>query len=220
MNIYSPIAITEQMMANFKPARLYIKRHTKTNLKYFGKTVHKNIDSYYGSGRIWQNHIKCHGKDYVVTDWVSNWFTNPHDLQEFSLLVSEVLNIVESTEWANIKPEYGVEGHRPVGSLNGMYQSSRCGIENPFYGKRHTAISKSKMGPTGQVMPDKQRQATKLRMLKTNPMNNPKSVQKIRDSMVAISCILCREVRHGVQNLEQHYNKKCCCRARKRKGLL
>lgn len=220
MNIYTPIFISEKMIEQYQPARLYIKRHSKTNLKYFGKSIHQNIDSYKGSGKIWQNHIRYHGKEFVVTDWVSDWFNDPYDLQEFALFVSEELNIVESKEWANMKPEYGVEGHRPVGNLNGMYKTSRRGVKNPFYGKNHTVESKLKMGPHCQIMPDTQKQATKFRMLTSNPMKNPLSVQKIRDSMSAISCVLCHEIRHGLQNLNQHYNRKTCQKIRKLKGLL
>ena len=220
MNIYTPIKITEKMALQFVPTRLYIKRHTKTNLKYFGKTIHKNIDSYKGSGKLWNNHVNIHGKEHVITEWVSEWFYDPYELQEFALFVSQELNIVNSSEWANMKPEYGVEGHRPIGSLNGMYGSKRTKENNPFYGKSHTDISKSKMGPRGQKMPESQKSATSYRMLVNNPMNNENSVQKIRDSMLLISCVLCREVRKGVQNINQHYNKKCCQKFQKRKGLI
>ena len=45
---------------------LYIKIHTKTKLKYFGKTT-RNVNRYHGSGKHWQRHIKQHGVEHVKT---------------------------------------------------------------------------------------------------------------------------------------------------------
>lgn len=221
MNIYIPLHISENMIKNFTPTRLYVKRHTITGLRYFGKSSNKDIENYKGSGKRWQNHLKNHGKHYVVTDWVSDWFTNPHDLQDFALLISEDLDIVNSPNWANLKPEYGVEGHRPIGKLNGMYGSSRTGIDNPFFGKQHTAETKLAMRQEklGTKMPESHKQATRNRMINTNPMDNPESVQKIKDKMLLTCCVLCRSEKKGEQNLQQHYDGKKCNKLRKKKGL-
>ena len=55
--------ITEQVIANFKPTRLYIKRHSITGVLYLGKTVTtgKKFESYYGGGIVWARHLKVHG---------------------------------------------------------------------------------------------------------------------------------------------------------------
>ena len=188
MNIYSPLAITEEMIVKFVPTRLYIKRHLITGLRYLGKTIQEDINSYKGSGKRWKNHLRSHGKEFVVNEWVSDWFTNPVDLQDFALLISQEFDIVSSDNWANLKPEYGVEGNRPIGELNGMFGTSRKGKDNPFYNQQHTEESKSKMGPRGQTMPDSHKKArSKLMLTKANPMNNSYSVQKIRDSMTPVS---------------------------------
>lgn len=108
MSIYTRIVITEDLKLSFKPTRLYIKE--LNGLKYFGKTVRKNIEKYSGSGIHWKNHIKRHGKENIKTLWISEWYYDPHELQEFALIFSEKNNIVESKEWANIKPENGLNG--------------------------------------------------------------------------------------------------------------
>lgn len=85
---------------------LYVKRHSVTGLKYFGKTI-KNPYTYQGSGKHWTNHIAKHGKEYVETLHVWS-FNNQAECKEFALHFSENHNIVESKEWANLIPEDGI----------------------------------------------------------------------------------------------------------------
>ena len=108
MSIYLPIVITEQIRASFKPTRLYIKE--LAGIKYFGKSVKENVSSYRGSGKIWKDRIKKYGPVNVKTIWVSEWFSDPENLLDFALLFSEIHNIVNSSEWANCKPETGLDG--------------------------------------------------------------------------------------------------------------
>lgn len=49
---------------------LYVKRHAKTNLKYFGKTHAIDPFRYKGSGHYWLRHIRKHGANYVKTNEV------------------------------------------------------------------------------------------------------------------------------------------------------
>ena len=88
---------------------LYIKRHTITGLKYFGKTTKQDPYAYLGSGKLWLRHLKKHKIEFVVTDWVK-LFTNETELVEFALNFSTENNIVESSEWANLMPENGLHG--------------------------------------------------------------------------------------------------------------
>lgn len=106
----------------FKPTYLYIKQHTVTGKLYFGKTI-KNPEKYQGSGLHWKNHIKKHGKEYIVTLWFG-LFVDIKEIQKFALDFSHEMNIVESNQWLNMIPEDGIGG----GSLRGM--------DNPNYGKR------------------------------------------------------------------------------------
>lgn len=93
-----------------KPTRLYVKEHSVTGLRYFGKTTRINIEKYKGSGVYWKNHIKKHGIDNVRNIWVSDWFTSKEELVEFALAFSELYDIVESSGWANLMEENGLSG--------------------------------------------------------------------------------------------------------------
>ena len=95
----------------FKPTWLYIKKHSKTNLMYFGKTISSPF-KYPGSGKVWARHIKLHGKEYIQTIW-TKLFTSQDELKEFAISFSEIFNIVESDEWANLIPENGIDGGAP-----------------------------------------------------------------------------------------------------------
>lgn len=93
-----------------KPTYLYVKEHNATGLRYFGKTTRKDVHSYSGSGSYWANHLKVHGKDQVKTLWVSEAFTDEDDIKEFAELFSEQFDIVNSTKWANLIAENGLDG--------------------------------------------------------------------------------------------------------------
>ena len=87
---------------------LYVKTHNKTGLKYLGKTSSKNPGAYKGSGKYWSLHIKKHGYD-VTTEIIKECYSNK-EVAELGEHYSKLWNIVESTEWANLKPESGDGG--------------------------------------------------------------------------------------------------------------
>ena len=97
--IYSPIT----------PTYLYIKQHSVTGLKYFGKTTKLNPYKYPGSGTYWTKHFKKHGKKYIKTIWVSDLYYDT-SIVEIALHFSIENNIVESDDWANLKLENGLDG--------------------------------------------------------------------------------------------------------------
>ena len=99
------------MITNFKPTRLYIKE--LAGVKYFGKSIGTNIEGYTGSGIVWKCRIKKYGKENIRTLWISDWYHDPHEVMEVALHFSKENNIVESEEWANLKPENGLEGGHP-----------------------------------------------------------------------------------------------------------
>lgn len=148
---------------------LYIKLHTKTGLKYFGKTVKRDPYVYLGSGLHWKRHLKLHGKEYVRTLQV--WaFDDLTRCSAFALKFSSDNNIVLSDTWANIIPENGMDGGSPKGryrrkntvegnkniseSLKGKpkgpcstdtrlkFSNMRRGTGNTFYGKHHSDATK------------------------------------------------------------------------------
>lgn len=86
----------------FKPTYLYIKTHNKTKLKYFGKTT-RDPYQYKGSGYHWIRHLKKHGED-VHTE-ILGYFTDKDKCLSAALEFSTKHNIVESTEWANLRVE-------------------------------------------------------------------------------------------------------------------
>lgn len=94
-------------MCIYTPTWLYIKQHTITKLKYFGKTI-QDPHIYQGSGVYWTNHLKKHG--YAVTTTWCQLFDNEQSLIEYALNFSKSNNIVESKEWANLMLENGKTG--------------------------------------------------------------------------------------------------------------
>jgi hypothetical protein len=88
---------------------LYIKTHNITGLRYFGKTTRKNINSYCGSGIYWQKHLKKHGKDFSTE--VVGMFEKEEEVKQFAIAFSNINNIIESKEWANLKEENGLDGN-------------------------------------------------------------------------------------------------------------
>jgi hypothetical protein len=86
---------------------LYLKTHQITGLKYLGKTENDPY-SYKGSGVYWKNHIKKHGNN-VTTEVIYNT-TDKKEFERVALEYSRKLNIVESTEFANLIEESGQGG--------------------------------------------------------------------------------------------------------------
>lgn len=152
---------TNESQETFVPTWLYIKQHNKTGLKYLGKTV-KDPLNYYGSGLHWIRHLKCHGKD-VSTIWCQ-LYTDKETLVSTALSLSELHNIVESKEWANLKPENGLDGNvtgskhsaKTIEKLKNRIflpirserisnavaaRGSHNGRNNPNYGNKRTAES-------------------------------------------------------------------------------
>jgi hypothetical protein len=86
---------------------LYVKTHNITGLKYLGKTT-KDPFKYQGSGKYWKRHIKKYGYD-VVTE-ILYQSENIEDIRKIGMYYSNVWNIVESEDWANLIEEYGTGG--------------------------------------------------------------------------------------------------------------
>ena len=77
---------------------------------YFGKTSKKDPYEYHGSGKLWKRHIQKHGKEHVETLWVSEPFEDKNDLVEFATFFSEQHDSVNSSKWANLIIENGIDG--------------------------------------------------------------------------------------------------------------
>lgn len=117
---------------------LYVKTHSITGLKYFGKTT-KNPLKYSGSGIHWKRHLRKHGKEHA-TEIIAE-FDDPNECEVFALAFSHENNIVESCEWANLIPENGKDG-MPVGHAGHIFtndekskiaEAARRNWEDPAY---------------------------------------------------------------------------------------
>ena len=63
---------------------LYQKHCSHCGLKYFGRTKKPDPYKYTGSGKKWKSHIKAHGVECVVTDWVKA-FNNQEECTAYAL---------------------------------------------------------------------------------------------------------------------------------------
>lgn len=96
---------------------LYIATHNTTGKKYFGKTkkyftVEDLQKHYHGSGVYWKKHLDKHGDDVSIEIYMI-CSSNPDDdnyVKPIALKFSEENDIVESNDWANFKPENGLDG--------------------------------------------------------------------------------------------------------------
>jgi aspartate carbamoyltransferase regulatory subunit len=89
---------------------LYVKTHNKTGLKYLGFTKQKDPHKYTGSGVYWKNHLKVHGADYTTE--ILKECNNTQEIKEYGLFYSNLWDVVESAEWANLKLEEGDGGFK------------------------------------------------------------------------------------------------------------
>lgn len=121
------------------PIYLYVKRHNKTGLMYFGKT-YREPESYKGSGKHWKRHITKHGND-VSTIWKELFF-DKSSLIEFAEFFSEEFDIVKSKKWANLIPENGLDGN-PLGLKRApLTEEQKSRISNSLKGRKQTADEK------------------------------------------------------------------------------
>lgn len=131
----------------FQPTYLYIKQHTVTGLRYFGKTTKPDPHLYLGSGNYWKQHLKTHGND-VATVWISELFTSKDELIEFALFFSETFNIVHAVNknnkkiWANQISENGIDG-APHGHIHTAKTKQKIGEANK--GRHPSEETKAKM---------------------------------------------------------------------------
>ena len=89
--------------------KLMVKTHKITGLKYLCMTTKKDWNAYKGSGHYWKSHINTHGIEHVITDLIFE-SDDHNEFKKKCLEVSNQLNVVNSTEFANLMPETGQLG--------------------------------------------------------------------------------------------------------------
>lgn len=174
MSIYIPITLTEHLIKSFVPCRLYIKE--LAGVKYFGKTVAKDPEKYTGSGVIWKNRIKKYGRKNIRTLWVSEIYTDPFEIMAVALHFSKENDIVNSANWANLKPEYGIDGGSPKGTNKGRKHTvATC-----------TKISDAKKGKSINRTTSMSEEAKlHLSKLNTGKSRSAESIEKQKATVIA-----------------------------------
>lgn len=170
-------------MKTYTPAYLYIKTHNKTGLKYFGKTV-QDPTIYEGSGRYWKMHIATHGYD-VTTELLNCGapYEEEIEFKEAALEFSMINNIVESTQWANLRLETGDGGDTSMceNYINAIANRDQTGENNPMWGKQSFAKGKTYEELYGE---EKARDLKKMRVESaTGRKLSDESLKKMSDSI-------------------------------------
>lgn len=146
--------------------RLYIKT-SPFGLKYLGKTT-KDPFKYIGSGKIWLRHIKKHNLTYkdIQTEIVFET-TNVDELINEGIRISKKFNIVQSSEWANLRLEEG----------DGGDTSKYIDYSNPVFHKSSRSDSLTGRNKS----PEEKKKYFKERSEKID-YYNPERLQKIKDN--------------------------------------
>lgn len=91
---------------------LMVKTHNTTGLKYLCQTKKTDPHKYLGSGKYWRLHLKAHGSD--IRTEILKECTTKTELRNWGIHYSNLWNVTNSDEWANLKDELG-DGGQPKG---------------------------------------------------------------------------------------------------------
>jgi hypothetical protein len=153
------VACNRQNQANkgtMKKFVLYVKTHLKTGLKYLGQTSNEDPHKYTGSGKYWLRHIKSHGKVWQTEILHESQYKK--EIDSLGEYYSQLWNVVESKQWANLKPESG--------------DGAASGFHNPM--KNPKILAKQKSIINDPKTKEKHRLAT------IKAMNNPLVKEKLK----------------------------------------
>jgi len=92
---------------------LYVKTHRKTGLKYLGQTV-ADPYKYKGSGVRWLRHLIKHGND--VDTNIIRWCKDKAAITAWGIFYSDLFDVVNDPNWANLIREEGTGGWSHIGS--------------------------------------------------------------------------------------------------------
>lgn len=188
---------------------LLVKTHNKTGKKYLCKTVKNNYHDYQGSGKYWKHHIKKH--DYDVTTECIFQTEDKQELKEKGLYYSELWNIVESDEWANLKPESG-DGGGIRGSRGPYSEEERLTAYASRRNRRRSYSEEEKLlkyasrrGPRGPQKNPNTRGPQK------NPSKKPKKFTNHSTKQI-VTCPHCNKNGPKPQMIQWHFDK---CKSKK-----
>lgn len=113
---------------------LYVKTHNKTGLKYLGRTIRSDPHQYPGSGMYWRRHLKQHGVDYSTE--ILRECETMEEVAQWGLYYSNLWNVVESDDWANLIPETGTGSGRSADGYGYVVpETTRQRISNTMKGR-------------------------------------------------------------------------------------
>jgi hypothetical protein len=172
MTAYNPIP----------PTRLYCKQCSHCELKYYGKSVKKNLERYKGSGKRWVRHLKKHNATSIHI-WNSDWFYDD-SIIEVAMKFSIDNNIIESNEWANLSIENGIDGGIPTKkSIEKMLKTRDDPLWKETIGKEtKEKMSKTKSDPVWKETVGK-KQTEKILKTKSDPLWQETIGKKSKEKM-------------------------------------
>jgi hypothetical protein len=155
-----------------------VKLHTTTNIRYFCKTVRvsqKSAITYTGSGTRWLLHIKKHGKEHIVTEFIQH-FTNKDECISFCLSFSELYDIVADKQWANLIPEDGVGSNTGIPLSEEHKQKLRGRRPNSTY--IHTDEHRKNISNGRKNIPVSESTKTKLSLANKGKKQSAHTIEK------------------------------------------
>ena len=168
------------------PIYLYVKTHNQTGLKYLGKTTDADPHAYPGSGLYWADHLKKHGKDYSTDILLET--NDPDEIRTAGQYYSNLWNVVESDDWANLQPEEG------QGFASGKHHhSKRSGYINP------AKLEENRKRASERMLAMKDRHWSKTEKFKANMSGdrNPAHLPHVKERMVNHNPRLLEHVRES-----------------------
>jgi hypothetical protein len=190
---------------------LYIKTHRKTGLKYLGKTV-RDPYNYKGSGTLWMRHLEKHGND-VDTEIIFST-RDKEEIKQKGIYYSNLWNITESSDWANLRPEEGDGGdtfsgrkHKPE-TIQVMKE--KASKRPPTTPETCEKISKAKLGISISLPPRTQEHCENLsKSLKgKKSWNEGIAGYKHKKEHPKETCVYCG-ITATKTNITRWHNEKC-----------
>ena len=149
-------------MINTSMIYLYKKTHKVTGLQYLGKTARPDPYSYPGSGKRWRAHLDKHGYYFDTEILVES--EDPTEIAKMGVHYSNLWNVVDDENWANLKPESGDGGtFVHTNEAKKKIGDARRGKANGFKGKTYEEIQKN-----SEAAKQRRKNHSKL-MLENNP---------------------------------------------------
>jgi hypothetical protein len=165
---------------------LCVKTHSLTGLKYLCQTK-RDPFKYNGSGKYWKLHLKKHGNLHHTT--IIKECNSKEELKHWGIHYSTLWDVVNSDEWANLKPEEG-DGGDPGPEGRKKLSTTSCSTRRPesiskrsgdnHYSKRNGYICKT----FGMNNPMRDPKVIEKRSGDNNHMKRPEVAIKLRDPTI------------------------------------